>query len=352
MSRFRERAPVALRRNLRSTQRRLERAYRHCEAAVLPALEELVVSPDALSDPGLTSLIVAHRRALQDLERIERIPSWLDVVERIDPKAVRPVSGRLRALAAALCEADGRDAARETLGSFQRQVAAADTLPFETTLRQGKPLAARATGGLHEAYVQSIDRQRRVWAEAWGREDDGGEAGVCLELMWRLNLAMEDAAGALADGGPAERLNRWPPWELDRPTLARVVEQLPSRIKLATASAIEGNADDLARQVERIDRDLPLARLVGRLASVLADPLNELPGGAQGVIGQLRHPPTGDAWLVAWRGRLHDLCRYALEESHARSTGHEAMADELAAYVDGVARELVWEAEATQRPSD
>ena len=53
------------------------------------------------------------------------------------------------------------------------------------------------------------------------------------------------------------------------------------------------------------------------------------------------NPPVNDAWMASRRTELANLCRYALEQQHANSTGQVDLADALAIYVNALAEELL-----------
>ena len=83
--------------------------------------------------------------------------------------------------------------------------------------------------------------------------------------------------------------------------------------------------------------------VVHRLAEALDGPLHRLPSGGLSIVGQAVHRPSPDAWLIARRGEIADLCRYGMELKYARSTGREELAARLTAYVDMLAGDLLHE---------
>ena len=123
--------------------------------------------------------------------------------------------------------------------------------------------------------------------------------------------------------------------------MLRTVSDVPNRLKLATAAATQDDWTTLAAQLDRIDREAPLARLVGRLSLLLADALGQLPDGAPSVLGQIMRPPKPDAWMLDRRQEIAELCRYAMEADAAWAEQREDDAEKLQAFVNARADELL-----------
>ncbi len=86
-----------------------------------------------------------------------------------------------------------------------------------------------------------------------------------------------------------------------------------------------------------IERDASLARLIAALSIDLAEPLAELPSGAEAVFGQVIHSPAVDAWMIDHRTQLAMLCLAATEAEmltalppHKETQLLKATVDELA----------------------
>ena len=122
-----------------------------------------------------------------------------------------------------------------------------------------------------------------------------------------------------------------------RARVERATADLPNRLKLATASAVQDELEALAHQLDRIDAEMPVAGLVGRLALGVADALPREPTGAHVIVGQIAFPPADNTWLVGDRARIAAICRYLVEASHARSEGRLDLAESIEAFVNDAA---------------
>jgi hypothetical protein len=339
---YRETGDSALPRDLRAVRRRLDEAYRRAEAALAEELSTLARRPDALSDPALGTLVAVHKQSLEDLRRIEKVPTWVDAISRIQPKAAGPFSGRVRRMTQRMLDPNRRPDAAAAMDRFERQLAAFHPLPFEDELRRGQREAVIATGGLHVQLATKIDGQRRKWAEAWSA-GAGDDAAGPMQALGRLTQTMADSVDVLRLDGEGFLLNRWAAWELSAESFARTVSDLVNRLKLAVAAAIDGDMEGLGRQLDRIDAEAPFATLIGRLTRRLGAALSALPSGARSIAGQAAQLPPPGAWMLHRRRDVADLCRYAMELEYARATGQDELAERLASYVNSLARALLEE---------
>ena len=337
---YRQLERAALARELRVVHRRLDDRYRASERALLAAIPAVTTSPDAFSDPALVSVVADHKQYLEDLKRLQKLPKWVNAISRIQPRAAGAFSGQVRRLSQWLLDPNRRPDAIRVLDRFERQLQAYYPLPFEEALRRGEEEAVIATGGLHLRFADTIDRQRRRWAEAWAA-GGGPDADDRMALLLQLTQTMADTVEVLRLGGDGLLLNRWAAWELAAEGTAKSASDLPNRLKLATAAAIDDDPEGLQRQLDRIGAEAPPAMLMGRLTALLADELNGLPSDALSIMGQSVGPPPPGAWMLDRRREIADLCRYAMEHDYARSRGSDDLADRLAAHVNGLAVELL-----------
>jgi len=163
-----------------------------------------------------------------------------------------------------------------------------------------------------------------------------------MRQMHRLLQAMRDAA-ALTELQP-EVLNRWPAWQAGADLIASGQSDVITRLRLACAAMTSKQTDPagLGEQLDRIDREAPVAKLAGRLTRLLGHRLRALPAGAPGTLAQLVNVPSDDAMLLAWRDDLARLCRYAAEAESARAEGRPAdQVREIQAYVNALAMRLL-----------
>jgi hypothetical protein len=337
---YRDMAEPQLTHELRRVWRRLDGQYRAAQRAVLDELPNLVGRPDALSNPALASLVIEHGQYLDDLDRLAKVPGWVDTVRFISPRGAGPFSGHVRKLAGWLTDPNRRPDAVRALGGIERQLADYYPMPFEQALRRGGRPAIMATGGLHEQLAARIDDDRRTWAEAWG-DDSIIAATDRMKRLYRLTKIMADTETLLDLGDGAVILNRWAAWELDPDASGRLATALGNRLKLATTAAVGSDDVALSEQLDRIQ--VPAAALMSRLAEAVREPLGRLPSGARSIVGQSVRRPPAEAWMLPRRDDLADFCRYVMELQYARSTGREELAARLTAYVDMLAGDLLQE---------
>lgn len=335
---YRELRTPALTRELRHAWRKLHDGYERTERGILEALPQLATTPGALSDPALASLVADHRQYVEDLQRLELQPQWLETIRLAAPRASGPFGGRLRKIFGDLgAPARRQDAVRE-IDRLDQRMRSYFPMPFEQRLLEGDRAAIIATGGLQEQLAVEIDRQRRAWAAAWGA-GEAADAEKRMDTLQRLTTIMADTAPLLEAEAGAVAIDRWAAWELDPATIERIGADLRNRLKLASKAAVDGDDGGLTEQVARIRPGN--TALIAALLVKLQTPLADLPSGPLSIVGQCIAGPTPDAWMLAHRRELADLCRYTMEMEYARSTGRAQLADDLETWTDGVAATLM-----------
>ena len=337
---YRELSNPRLTRELRHAWRKLHDSYKRTELAMLEALGQLTTSRGALSDPALASLVIDHRQYIEDLQRLEALPAWIETVRATSARAGGPFGGRVRKLISDLGDPARRQQAVRSIDRLEQQMQSYFPMPFETRLGGGDRAAIIATGGLSEELAAEIDRQRIEWARAWGA-GTAGDAEMRMDMLHQLTEIMAGSARLVQRGDEVALLNRWAAWELDPTTVARLVSDLRNRLKLATTAAVEGDDTGLRQQLDRIGANE--ARLVSTLFDLLEPELLALPSGARSIIGQSVSGPSPDAWMVSRRLELADLCRYTMELEYARARGRRQLADDLSVWIEGQAAALMSE---------
>jgi len=347
---WREMRDPQLRRELRVVCANLDRQYEQVEEELLAALEALPADSQFGADPNLLALLANHAQTLSDLEHVRSIPEWAAKVEALRPADAETFEARARRIAQWLIDPARRPEAVRSMNELAAQFNMFLPFPFEHELRDGTPEAAAITSGQHQALLDGISRERVQWIESWGEEGDGGESLPRLILLYRLMRAMADTVELSRMGGDAQWLNRWSAWELDTQAMAPSVSEVPSRLRLAVQAAVNGNIEDLERQLALIDAELPLAELIGRIAATIGPALRALPEDGLATVEQASPPPGGgNAWLSRRRIEIARICRYASEESFARSDGRTELADACAAYINALAQDLLRELAAPDR---
>jgi hypothetical protein len=271
------------------------------------------------------------------------MPQWVASIAAIDAKASAGLDRRMRGLAAALLDDHRRDGAESALARFEREHARCVPLTFEQRLESADRTATAITGGLALELLAVMREARVQWAHAWSRGEEDNGASTRMMRLVLLARTMEESAGILAGELHPTILNRWAAWDTPPSLLARAVGDVGGRLKLAAAAAVRGDDAALAAQIDRMERDAPLAILVGRLTGLVGPDLARLPaaGGAGAFLAPLiAGPPPPSARMAPQRAQLALLCRYLAEAEEMREGG-EADPARLDAYVRASAEELL-----------
>ena len=341
MIEYRELQEIELRRELKIVYRQLLDSYDDAERVLLEEIDTLSGDPAALADPAFASLMRDQKQYLEDLLRIRRVPDWVDQMTLIAPRSAGPFYAQARKMTAWLLDPNRRPDAIRAMQQFEQQLSLFYPLPFEQELAAGSPPAVAATGGLHDELLRHINKTRHDWAEQWGDGNASSDPANRLLLLYRLLRIMADTTEVLRLHGDASLLNRWTGWETTPAVIARAISDLPARLKLATSAAIDGNNVELEGNLSRIDDDMPLAKLMGRLTAMLNDALQQLPVGAASTCGQIIHNAGPESWFDERLPSLAEICRYALEQEYAYATGRAQLSGDLRLYVNDVAEDLL-----------
>jgi len=339
---FRSLRPLELRGDLRVIAMKLERQYDEAEAALLEELDLLVADPGALADPAFNSVYNRQRQYREDLQRVRSLPDWIASIKALRERSAGSFERQAHKMAEWLIDPARRADAVRAMDQFERQSAMFLVMPLEAQMRAGDADADAILGGQGAELMAWIDDHRAAWADAWAAGDGGSEPARRLALAWRVLDLARDRNHAGTAAGDAERLNRWSAWEIDPPALASAVDLDANRIVLAVQSLLAGNGEDVDRQVDAIERSAILSRLIGRIERTIGGPLDRLPTGLIGALGQAAFPPDPEtSWLAARRTDLAELCRYRTEAWHARRTRRESLAGECDRYVEHLAGNLL-----------
>ncbi|MFO0826952.1 MAG: hypothetical protein U0572_02295 [Phycisphaerales bacterium] len=325
-------------RELRTTRRDFEKAYRRAETTTFARLSALLTDPDAMSDPELVSLVSAQREALADLDRLDRSGAIIEAIGGARPQAAKLVTGHVRTMLKWLLEPTRRAAGLVAFDALSRQVALFSPLPFEDALRRETPEATALSAGEPRKLCDAIDLARAEWADAWAAGEGGGDAARRMANLYRLTRTMAAfAAGMTAPESrdAAATLARWGGFHASRSSLAPALVDLSATTKLAALAAIARDDATLARELDRIERDAPLARFVGRMLDELGPWLDKRPTGATGALAAVRVPPTEASWGLKLKPTLAAIARFARELDFARRNGElereKALVEYLAA---------------------
>ena len=346
MRAFRSEETSAISRELRGEMRnvagRLQRAYLEAEAALITQLGSMSLNPGVIADPAFISLITNHQRALDDLLRLRRLPEWIEMAGRFNSQAATAIEGHLRQHAENVLNPARRQAAVSTLTAFEDQARLFGTLPFEKDLRDDTEIANALTNGRAVELLRRSQELRSQWTTMWARGESTGPVVAELTQLRRLLLTMSDVGALRVIGGSgSSRLNRWSAWEVPVDILGDSANDLTNRLRFATEAILTNNRDELLRQLDRLDDELPLPALVGRLDMIMGDRVESLPSGVVGAIGQVAFAPDRDSLHLVERPTLAEICRYALEAQYAERGNRAPLAGSIREYLNFIADELL-----------
>ncbi len=326
--------------DFRTMLRDAERRYARVEEATWAKLPAMLADEDAITNPAQIGMVRDQREAFGDLDRIAGVQRVIDAIGGVRPQATRGVTARLRTVARWLGEPTRRADALTVFETLDLHLTLFLPLPYERELRDGGDEALAFTAGRAGELVQQIELARSRWADEWAQGNGTGAAAERMFRLYRLARAMEE----LSQGQGAESrdaaaaLSRWGAFHATKAALAPALVDVQAMVQLATTAALGGDEDRLERELGRIERDVPLARLVGRLHRELAPWLATRPGEALGQLVAMREAPASNAWGLSLRSRLAAILRAARELDAARREGRKEDEQALVAHLSGLAR--------------
>lgn len=323
----------------------LESRYERAEAALLTALHRLATDDAALADPAMSTLLADHRQAAEDLERLRDLDAWAGAIGMIRPGGGEAFARFTQRLLDWLVDPLRRADAVPLIDQFSLERRLFLTLPFEGTLRSGETTTIPGSRARRDALLAEIERQREAWARAWTEGVGHAAASERLMMLRRLLLAMQDAHATGVDRSAPmlRRLNRWPCWQMPPAMLERMTRDLIARASATVPTVLREEPATLARELDQLERVTAVARLAGRLLTVLSDELAAQPMGLTGVLNALVHLPAADGWPGAYRDRFVEISRYVLEADHALERDRPSAADDALRYANALAADLLLE---------
>lgn len=333
-------------REFREVVRALDREARIAVRALADACRELALDPALASDPGALAPLTRVLTLDADRTRIVALHGLTARVGAVRPKALQGVHGATRRLARTLLDPIKRPDAQRGFTAVEGMVEAAFPLPFEDDLLRRTERAMTLTGGEPERVLEVAAQARVAWAEAVGRSDLGGPDAVWLDEVARFFAAMRDLSSIAAPvtRGDADRLALWGGWTARRALVAPATIDLEARAILAArslvASARSGDRSAFRRDLEVLERAIPLVRLVARLERTVTPLLAGDAATMASMLAPLVHLPRSNAAFVAQWPRLMMLDRALLESEFARRKGVSGMQRDLAAFMSDLARDI------------
>jgi hypothetical protein len=136
----------------------------------------------------------------------------------------------------------------------------------------------------------------------------------------------------------------WGGWGARRALLAPATVDIEGRTVLATRSLLASDSDDglatLSRDVEALERSLPVVRLAATLERNMASRLRGDPNALAAFLAPAVEAPTVEAAFVREYGKLLTLTRALLESEQARRAGDGARSRELGDYLGRLAADI------------
>lgn len=345
MRRYRELERAELNRELRRVRKTLQDVYENGEQTIIDSIDRILTDPLARADPATSGLIRHQIDVLEDLQRLNHVSEWIEIVGRIRPRSERPIVRRIKIVMEWLIEPGRHNEAAAILDRFDSQLRRFERLPLEEQFNDPAAELITLTGGLHESLGEKIKSVRTRWIEKLGSDLTGGDPGRKMELLERMCRAMR---GVLERGDltrDAALLNRWSAWMLAPVVTDRSRRELPHRFKLVVAAAVNDEPEDLVSQLESIERDLPLLKFIGDLVDARRSELEAMSAGPGGMLASFFFDPANpggerEIWLLDDRETLALLCRYAAEREHAKVSGQVESARMIGEFINATVQRL------------
>ena len=303
-------------RELIQSRRRLDQDYERAEREVFKRLQELVDSKNALIDPDLGGLVSRQVELADDLGMLRDTSKWSDLVRRKDPRNTRRFMEVLTLLTRQLSETTKRGEASIALDVMERQFESALDPPFIERLTGAEPSAINLTGGRDRDLLLLFEDAQKDLATDWSDGAPDGEGAVRFDLLIRLLTQLESVARLVETGG-SDSLDRWGGWKFEPRSGVVDLTVLQARLKLTIEFILRGDDRAAAGQLDRLDAEMPLARLAVQVGAILGPRISVLPEGVASRIARLAYPPAHDDALVAYREDLETLGRFTWELDHA-----------------------------------
>ncbi|MEC8321206.1 MAG: hypothetical protein VX012_07340 [Planctomycetota bacterium] len=332
-------------RRLRTAARRIEARRRKVIRTAVADLQRFATDPDAVSDPAAIGGLKSLESTVADMSRLAGSGVLVDRLTSIRPGANPQLDQWIGSWVRDLGDENRRAEAASRLDRVAEDLDRFQVLPGERRLRLPDPTLEALTAGRVADLRSLVEETRRLWVDEISNGESDGPARDSMALLHRLLRAMSDLDAITTDRDEVafgiETCNRWGAWYVPREAIAWSARTLEPQVRLAVASAVRGDEDRLVRDLDRLERRTPPARLVSVLASRLRGPLASSRGGSVGALASLAIPPDTDAWGLDLRRRLASVCRAFAEQAAARLRGDAETARSLADWLVDACDDLV-----------
>ena len=328
--------PADLRRQFRT----LRREYEQTEVRLLVSMAAMIDTLGPSHTPSWSAHAEQVVHAVSDMQRIIQVPKWSQQLEAINPRLAGGLIRRIHAMANDLTDGHRRISAAAGLDQFGHELAHVAPLPVESRI----PLSPRLrhlTGNAQQRLAERAGELRSVWLTGWSRGNPSATVIERMKLMRRLLLAIEQA-GAVADPqATLARLNRWPAWELDEPTVQYVAVAIDAQVIDACRAAVGQDWPNLDASLNKLEQTLGVMRLLVRLDEAIGTALADTTDEATDMISQCLFAPADRAYAAAHRLELAQLCATLTEARYADEVnGDQQLAADLLAYCGRIAHDI------------
>ena len=336
--------PGTMDRQLQATARRIERRHHRFTEGMIDDLDRM--SEDRLP-PGESAMVrlMAAASAADDLLRLQRTSDLVAKLTRVRPDEERDLLDRMRRLTRNFADDRTRSTAALDFDRIDDDLDRFVPLPIEVLLVDPNDRLEELVAGRSADLALRIDQTRRAWvAEISTGETNGPNRRSLLDLERLGKLLVDVDAMAVEDPDIVRRLeisNRWSGWYVPTNTIGWAARTITPGLRLAAVAACEGDFARLSRDLERLERQAPPARLVAWLSSNLETPLAMLDGGSVGALASVALPPSTTAWGVEHRVALARICRGFAEITAARQRGDATGVDHLSRWVTRACDDLL-----------
>lgn len=339
--------------DLRDVTRAIDRDARPAIRALPKAFAALAADPMRAADPERLSAVVRVTTLAADRARVVELHALAERIAGIQPKAGRGIARVVKRLAFMLLDPIKREEAQAGFAAMESLAGSALPFPFEQELQRRTDRAMALTGGEAERVLAFAAELRIAWADELASGRINGPAAARLDLVARYLAALRDAAPVASPitRGDGDRLAMWGGWAARRALLAPATVDLDARALLATRSLLafsgdrrqdagNGELSTLERDVETLERSLPVVRLAARFERALASSLEGDPDSVAAALAPIVQAPAPDAAFLRAHRSLLTLARALLEAEQARRTSDGPRGRDIAVFLAQLATDI------------
>ncbi len=330
--------PGELDRDLRVASIAVKKRHLRLVRATVDLLAKIGSDPAALGDPAAIGALQGLEGSIADLRRLGTASRLAARLTAIRPGAARQFRNRIRIW----CQMLGQDATQAEGAAAIDQVS--DDLdrfmpfPAEAWLAGDAPSVAERTGGRSRDLLDRASETRRRWADEISNGDISGPARLEMALLAQLGAALDGLDAMLAIGEQdltrgLKACDGWGGWFVPASRLEWIVRTLAPTLRLAVASAADGDVPRLQRDLARLESAAPPAAVVAWLASEVGPTLEAVTTDSTAAIAAVALPPDRDAWGQDHREALARICRGFAEIDAAQRRGDRQLVERLTTWV-------------------